>query len=425
MLVAKTFVVLEATSPEREVVEMTPLIFETRSPPLVVKLLLVIILEVPTEPPTLLVRVFPIADKLLLVLRFVIVALLEIKFERLDVPVALRLPVFVVPKLAILENRFWKLPVTAVTKLDTRFCRDRFVPVALVKFKLVIVAFPIFALAIGPVGKVTEALDRSSAPVNTDGPENVVVPVFVTEPLFCTAPLFIVKPLLVVVALFIKTPVIVVVPPFMFVLPPSVVLVAVSGPLIFVVERLVVPVALRLPVVVVPKLAMLANRLVNNPVTAWTKLLNILLLVILFAVKLSAVVVPFSFILFNSEILVVADSPFTILVNILVVVAKFILFVVDDNTALIEVVAITPLTLEIRTDPDEVNVLVVAEATSAFIFPMTALVIVALLATRLLVVMVPVAFISPVVVATTNIFVVVPLMPFIPFVPAAPETGTY
>ena len=65
------------------------------------------------------------------------------------VPVAFRLVVFVVPKLATFAKRFWKLAVAAVTKLEIRFCSDKLVPVALPKVKLlalVVLAFKIFVL---------------------------------------------------------------------------------------------------------------------------------------------------------------------------------------------------------------------------------------------------------------------------------------
>jgi hypothetical protein len=81
-----------------------------------------------------------------------------------------------------------------------------------------------------------------------------------------------------VFALFTTVPEIVVVPPFMFVLPFSVVFVAVNGPEMFVVakfvtpDKFVVPVAVRLPVVVFPKFAMLANKFVKFPVIAVIKL---------------------------------------------------------------------------------------------------------------------------------------------------------
>lgn len=61
--------------------------------------------------------------------------------------------------------------------------------------------------------------------------------------------------------------------------------------------------------------------------------------------------------------LMMADcNPFTMVRKVLVVVATSL--VVEDNTAEIDVVEITPLTLEISVDPDEVKMLVVALATN-------------------------------------------------------------
>jgi hypothetical protein len=84
-----------------------------------------------------------------------------------------------------------------------------------------------------------------------------------------------------------------------------------------------------------------------------------------------------------------------------------------------------PFTLDINIEPEEDRIFVVAEAINELILPITALVMVALLATRLFVDTVPVAFISPVDVAITVTFVVVPLIPFVPLIPGAPATGTY
>jgi hypothetical protein len=62
VVVEITFVVLDATSPASEVVDITPFTFETKSPPFVVKLFPVIIVEVATTPFTVLVNTFPVAD---------------------------------------------------------------------------------------------------------------------------------------------------------------------------------------------------------------------------------------------------------------------------------------------------------------------------------------------------------------------------
>jgi hypothetical protein len=59
--------------------------------------------------------------------------------------------------------------------------------------------------------------------------------------------------------------------PDIVVVPFNVVFVAVNGPEIFVVARLVVPVAVKLPVVAFPKFAILANRFVKLPVMEFSK----------------------------------------------------------------------------------------------------------------------------------------------------------
>jgi hypothetical protein len=62
VVVAITFVVLEATKLASEVVAMTPFTLEIKSPAEVVKVFPVIILVVAITPFTLLVSIFPVAD---------------------------------------------------------------------------------------------------------------------------------------------------------------------------------------------------------------------------------------------------------------------------------------------------------------------------------------------------------------------------
>ena len=173
--------------------------------------------------------------------------------------------------------------------------------------------------------------------------------------------------------------------PVIVVVPLRVELVAVSGPEILVVARLVVPVALRLPVLVVPKLAILEKRFWKLPVTAVKRFENRLVVValvtirlvivalvavklsvlvvlalsifvlILFAIIFAAVVVPNKFKLVSPLMVVVEVTPFTTLVIKLVVDEKLKLFVVVTAISdASEVVEMTPLTLVVMT-PVEVE----------------------------------------------------------------------
>ena len=122
-----------------------------------------------------------------------------------------------------------------------------------------------------------------------------------------------------------------------------------------------VPVALRFPVLVVPKLAIEEKRFVKVPVTACST----------DPIRLvsdidSTVVVPFSFTLLSSLILVVAVTPLTVLVNIFVDVAKETLFELT-----VVVVATLPLTVDVIMFPDDVSVFVVDVETIPPIFVQT------------------------------------------------------
>ena len=136
--------------------------------------------------------------------------------------------------------------------------------------------------------------------------------------------------------------------PLMVVVPFKVDDVAVNGPLMLVVARLVVPVALRLAVLVVPKEAIFEKRLVKTPVTACTNVEKILL-----AVRFWAVVVPFNLIPVSSLIVVVVATPFTVEVRVLVEVANDKLLVVPAAIALAsEVVAVIPFRVDDSTTPE-------------------------------------------------------------------------
>ena len=126
--------------------------------------------------------------------------------------------------------------------------------------------------------------------------------------------------------------------------------------------------------------------------------LDITLLVALTPLTVVVSMFPLSVVVSELMILAIADdTPFTIVRNVLVVVAR---------------------------------VLVVLLASKVEKLPITALVMVALVAVRLvkvelvafkvLALIVPVEVTFPVVVANTKIFVVVPFIPLIPFVPVAP-----
>ena len=99
-----------------------------------------------------------------------------------------------------------------------------------------------------------------------------------------------------------------------------------------VVANILVPVALRLPVLVVPKFPILAKRFWNIPVTELIRLETIE----------SAVVVPVSEMLFREDILLVEITPLTFEVKVLVVVAYERLF---EFTKFVVVVDMTPFTL--------------------------------------------------------------------------------
>ena len=115
-----------------------------------------------------------------------------------------------------------------------------------------------------------------------------------------------------------------------------------------VVANILVPVALRLPVFVVPKFPIFAKRLVNIPVTLFIRFATILL----------AVVVPVKLRPFKVEMFEVAITPFTVVVKVLEAPLRVKVLVVEEaNSPLTDVVDITPLTLETRLDPEVVNVL--------------------------------------------------------------------
>jgi hypothetical protein len=116
---------------------------------------------------------------------------------RVEDPVTVREVAVVEPVLELVETRLVTVALVAVRLVKKAekafrisanrlltvalvmeaFSRVRLVPVALVKTRLVIVAF-----GIGEFGKVTEALDRSTTPLKvvvpftTTGPSKVVVP---------------------------------------------------------------------------------------------------------------------------------------------------------------------------------------------------------------------------------------------------------
>ena len=116
--------------------------------------------------------------------------------------------------------------------------------------------------------------------------------------------------------------------------------------MILVVAKAVVPVATKLEVLTAPKFPIFAKRFWNIPVTLFIKLETIE----------SAVVVPVKLILFRLTTLLVEITPFMLEINVLVVVAKDNMLEVEDaNNPLTEVVDITPLTLDIKSDPNVVR----------------------------------------------------------------------
>lgn len=113
-----------------------------------------------------------------------------------------------------------------------------------------------------------------------------------------------------------------------------------------VVANILVPVALRLPVLVVPKFPILAKRLVNIPVTLFIRFATILL----------AVVVPVKLRPFKEEMFEVAMTPFTVVVKVLEAPLRVKVLVVEEaNRELTDVVEITPFTLETRLEPEVVS----------------------------------------------------------------------
>ena len=117
-----------------------------------------------------------------------------------------------------------------------------------------------------------------------------------------------------------------------------------------VVAKVAVPVAFRLPVFVVPKFPILAKRLVNIPVTLFTRLATILF----------AVVVPVKLRPFKVEMFEVAMTPFTVLVKVLEAPLRVKVLVVEEaNSPDTEVVEIIPFTLDTKLDPEVVRELVV------------------------------------------------------------------
>ena len=113
-----------------------------------------------------------------------------------------------------------------------------------------------------------------------------------------------------------------------------------------VVANILVPVALRLPVFVVPKFPILAKRLVNIPVTLFIRFATILL----------AVVVPVKLRPFKVEMFEVAMTPFTVVVKVLEAPLRVKVLIVEEaNRELTDVVDITPFTLETRLEPEVVS----------------------------------------------------------------------
>jgi hypothetical protein len=109
--------------------ETTPLITVDRVFPLEVAALEVMTLDVATEPPTFEDSVLPVTttelgtDRLVTA-RLVVVAFVAVTLLRAAVPVAVKLPVFVVPKFATDEKRFVKVPVNACKTELTRFVKE-------------------------------------------------------------------------------------------------------------------------------------------------------------------------------------------------------------------------------------------------------------------------------------------------------------